>query len=193
MNRLEAIRIMIGMVPDEDIIFHANGAISRESYHTKDRKRNFYLLGSMGLPAAVALGAALALPQRKIIVLDGDGNLLMGFGNLALVGALRPANLLHVVLDNGVYGTTGDQPTISPLLALSDIARASGYRSVQEAGRPGELLHVFPGTLAHRGPHFIHVRVSREVDIQVPRIPYSAREMKERFIAALADSPLSPK
>jgi thiamine pyrophosphate-dependent acetolactate synthase large subunit-like protein len=185
MNRLEAIRIVIGNVSDEEIIFHANGAISRESYHTKDRRRNFYLLGSMGLPASLALGAALAMPEKKVIVLDGDGNLLMGFGNLALVGALKPQNFTHVVLDNGVYGTTGDQPTISPGLGLCEIARATGYRSARFAESQGELSHLFPGILSEEGPHFLHVRVSTEVPESLPRIPHTAHEMKERFVAAL--------
>lgn len=185
MNRLEAIRIIIGSVSDREIIFHANGDISRESYHTKDRPRNFYLLGSMGLPASLGLGAALALPKNRIIVLDGDGNLLMGFGNLPLVGVLKPPNFIHVVLDNGVYGTTGDQPTISPMLGLCGIAKASGYSCAQLVDSADGLSRLLPGLLSEEGPHFVHVRVSREVSEKLPRIPRTGVEMKERFISSL--------
>jgi thiamine pyrophosphate-dependent acetolactate synthase large subunit-like protein len=90
MNRLQAIKTVIDNLGGDELIVHANGAISRESIFCKDRKENFYLLGSMGLPASVGLGIAINRPERKVIILDGDGNVLMGFGNLALIGALKP-------------------------------------------------------------------------------------------------------
>ncbi len=181
MNRLEAIKIIIDNLAGDELIFHANGAISRESFFCKDRKENFYLLGSMGLAAAVGLGTAVNRPERKIIILDGDGNVLMGFGNLALVGALQPGNFIHIVLDNQVYGTTGNQPTISAQLALDRIALAAGYRSAGCVSSAKELLDCFSGSLKRTGPHFIQVKSTREVTCNCPRIPYSARQIKDRF------------
>ena len=78
MNRWEAIRLVIDKLSGDELLIHANGAISRESFFCRDRRENFYLLGSMGLASSVALGVALSQPQRKVIVLDGDGNILMG-------------------------------------------------------------------------------------------------------------------
>ena len=77
MNRLEAIRLIINQFSEDEVIVHANGAISRESFFCKKRKKNFYLLGSMGLASSVGLGIALSLPKQMVIVLDGDGNALM--------------------------------------------------------------------------------------------------------------------
>jgi thiamine pyrophosphate-dependent acetolactate synthase large subunit-like protein len=183
-NRFEAIRVIIDRISDDELVFHANGAISRESFACRDRRRNFYLLGTMGLPAAVGLGAAVSAPDRKVVVLDGDGNLLMGFGNLAMVGAMKPPNLIHIVLDNGVYGTTGDQPSVSPALDLTVLAGAAGYRSAASASGEEELGAALKEALATSGPHFIRVTVSREVPVEAPRIPYTAKEIRKRFMDA---------
>ena len=107
MSRLIAIKTIIDNLTGDELIVHANGAISRESFFCKDRPENFYLLGSMGLPASVGLGIAVNRPEKKVIILDGDGNVLMGLGTLTLAGALKPGNFIHVVLDNRVYGYFG--------------------------------------------------------------------------------------
>jgi len=185
MNRLEAIRLIVETTRGEDLIIHSNGAISRESFHLRDRAGNFYLLGSMGLPAAVGLGLAVSRPDRTVIVLEGDGNALMGFGNLPMAGYLRPARFIHVVLDNGVYGTTGDQPTVSPAVDLAGVARACGYVTAQTVETHAELADLFPSLLEGRGPHFVRVRVSPEVACPCSRIPYSAEEIKVRFVRSL--------
>lgn len=185
MTRLEAIEIIINHLQGDELLVHANGAISRESYFCRDRKRNIYLLGSMGLPASVGLGIALHQPRYRVVVLDGDGNLLMGFGNLALIGALKPRNFTHFVLDNGSYGTTGKQPSISPHVDLCGAARACGYHAVYNAGTPGELISTCSNVLFQPGSTLIRVLLSQEVPQKVPRIPYTPRQMKERFMGAL--------
>jgi sulfopyruvate decarboxylase subunit beta len=185
MNRLTAIKTIIDNLQGDELIVHANGAISRESFFCRDRKENFYLLGSMGLPASVGLGIAVNRPERKVIILDGDGNILMGFGNLPLVGALQPENFIHIVLDNQVYGTTGNQPTISAQISLDKIAAASGYRSSCCVETDSGLINRFSESLTLPGPHFIQIKVSCEVTRACPRIPYSAQQMKERFKSCL--------
>lgn len=181
MNRLEAIRVVIDSLSGDELLIHANGAISRESFLCRDRRENFYLLGSMGLAASVALGVALSRPDRRVVVLDGDGNVLMGLGNLALIGALKPQNLVHVVLDNEVYGTTGDQPTLSRLVPLYRMAEAAGYRKALLIHGRDELERALRESLSAEGPAFLQVKVSREVTERPQRIPYTAREIKERF------------
>jgi len=185
MNRLDAIRVVIEGLSGDELVIHANGAISRESFFCRDRRENFYLLGSMGLAASVALGVALSRPDRKVVVLDGDGNVLMGLGNLALIGALKPQNLVHLVLDNEVYGTTGDQPTLSPLVPLYKMAQAAGYRKALLIHREDELRRAFTESLSAEGPVFLQVKVSREVTERPARIPYSAQEIKGRFRGGL--------
>lgn len=187
MNRLEAIGLVIDNLSGDELIIHANGAISRESFLCRDRRENFYLLGSMGLASSVALGVALNRPGQRVIVLDGDGNILMGLGNLALIGALKPKNLIHLVLDNQAYGTTGNQPTISPYLPLYQIAQAAGYQESYLIDHEDKLQEAFTASLSRVGPIFFQVKVSPEVPQASPRIPYSAREMKERFMSVFTE------
>lgn len=185
MNRLEAIQCVMGCLSGDELIIHANGAIGRESYSCGDRAGNFYLLGSMGLASSVALGVALNRPQRKVLVFDGDGNILMGFGTLAMIGALKPENLLHIVFDNQVYGTTGNQPTLSARVSLSEAARSCGYATSAVVDTLDELSGALISVLKEPGPHFLQVRVSRDVPTTSPRIPYAARDIKERFLRAV--------
>ncbi len=186
MNRLEAIEGIIDNLTGDELIIHANGAISRESFHCCDRKQNFYLLGSMGLASSVGLGVALNRVESRVVVLDGDGNVLMGLGNLALIGALKPSNLVHAVLDNGTYGTTGNQPTISPQVVLSQIATAAGYVTSHSVRTTRDLADVFRSISGKHGPHFVHITVSSDVPRKCPRIPYTASEIKDRFKTSLS-------
>ncbi|RPI74594.1 MAG: sulfopyruvate decarboxylase subunit beta [Desulfobacteraceae bacterium] len=181
MNRLEAIRAIMAGLTGPELVVHANGAMGRESFACADRKENFYLVGSMGLAASVGLGVALSRPERKVWVLDGDGNILMGLGNLALMGALKPINLTHWVLDNGVYGTTGNQRTLSPELALDAMAAACGYATAQVVRTAEELFQALQNCKTNSGPHFVQIKISSETPPACPRIPYSAQEIADRF------------
>src|SRR5581483_10540779 len=153
-------------------VVHANGYICRESFAVKDRLENFYMIGSMGMASAIGLGVALTVPDRPTVVFDGDGNLLMSLGILPMIGGgpllgrRRPANLVHVVFDNALYGSTGNQASPSRAVGLHRIARAAGYeKSVALAGAE---------------PHFILARVTAE-EQPVPRIPYPPEEIRDRF------------
>ena len=125
LNYREAITIITDLLQDQ-LVVCANGLISRETFTIRDRVENFYMIGSMGLASSIGLGVALNKPSRKVIILDGDGNLLMNLGSLPMIGSLQPKNLLHIVLDNEVYASTGKQPTISNVIELEDIANQPG-------------------------------------------------------------------
>lgn len=184
MRRIDAIRIIIQNLEDE-LVVHANGMICRESFFIKDRPQNFYMLGSMGQAPAIGLGIALSLPHRLVIIFDGDGNILMNLGILALVGALKPKNFLHLCFDNEVYGSTGDQPTISGQVPLEELARAAGYAMTGKICQRDELEERIKGYLKEDGPIFVLIKVNREVPEKVARIPYSPEIIKERFISTM--------
>lgn len=112
MKSYEVISALGQLIDDKDIIVSSNGNISREAFHLLPRPQ-VYLRGSMGLPIAVGLGIALSEPRNRVIVLIGDGNLLMGLGTLATAAFYRPDNLKILILDNGLYFTTGGQKTVS--------------------------------------------------------------------------------
>ncbi|MCI0457268.1 MAG: thiamine pyrophosphate-dependent enzyme, partial [Gemmataceae bacterium] len=121
----------------------------------RDRPENFYMCGSMGCALPIGLGLALARPERKVVVLDGDGAALMSLGSLALARHLRLPNLEHIILDNGTYASTGDQPTCSAAINFQDI------------GFHVRVLPVEPGN-----------------EPDTPRIPYDPVEMHRTFAAA---------
>ncbi|MFQ5672028.1 MAG: thiamine pyrophosphate-dependent enzyme [Nitrospinales bacterium] len=186
MNGTEAIRAVMSLVSDEAVV-HANGYICRESFRVKDREANFYMIGSMGLASSIGLGAAMSRPDKKVIILDGDGNLLMSMGNLAMIASAAPANLVHVVIDNEVYESTGSQKTLSGSVRLEEIARASGYRLVRRASDIDTLKQAFGEMLKAAGPSFLLVKVSPSFDPATGRVTHSPEEIKRRFMKALAD------
>lgn len=182
-SRYEALTVVIRCLADEPVI-HANGHICRESHAVADRPQNFYMLGSMGLASSIGLGVALTRPGRKAVIFDGDGNLLMNLGSLAMAGGLRPKNFVHFVFDNEAYGSTGDQPSLSREVRLDRLAAATGYPWVRAVTEPGPLEAAAREALDTDGPAFILVKVTPE-SRAVPRIPHSPTDIRDRFRAAL--------
>ncbi|HEX9822245.1 MAG TPA: thiamine pyrophosphate-dependent enzyme [Methylomirabilota bacterium] len=183
MSRLTALGIALKAAGD-DPVTHANGYICRESFSLADRRGSFYMIGSMGLAPAIALGLALARPARRVVVFDGDGNLLMNLGILAMIAAQRPANLVHLVFDNEVYGSTGNQASLSRDVRLDRLAAAAGFASAAAVSDPWTLDAALGTVMATAGPHFVLVKVSAE-EADVPRIPYTPAALRDRFRAAV--------
>ena len=126
MIRKDAIENIIENIEDELIICNI-GVPSKELHAIKDRPENFYMIGSMGLASSIGLGLALTKPDKKIIVIDGDGSVLMNLGSLVTVFAQNPTNLTWIVIDNGVYGSTGNQETYAQKIDLLEIAKSIGF------------------------------------------------------------------
>lgn len=165
------------------LVVAANGFPSREACAYADRPENFYMLGSMGLASAIGLGLALARPARRVVVLDGDGNLLMNLGVVANVASLAPPNLLHVVFDNEVYGSTGNQRSAAAATRLDRIAAAAGYRTVAAVDDAAAVAAAVRTMLAADGPHFLLVKVTPE-EAPVGRVPHAPEALRDRFRAA---------
>ena len=170
---------------DNEIIISANGMISRMTFHCKDRNENFYMLGSMGLAGAIGLGISLNKNDRKILIFDGDGNLLMGLGVLAMVGESQPKNFIHILFDNEAYGSTGGQRCISDKINLKSVASSVGYKHLYSATSLAELEKIMIPILSENGPSFLHLKVVYENSIKVPRIPLKPNIITDRFIKAL--------
>ena len=148
------------------------------------------MIGSMGLASSIALGLALARPERRTVVFDGDGNLLMNLGILPMVGGGpaigrgRPTNFVHVVFDNGVYGSTGGQLSPSRGVGLAAVAAACGYARAESVDSAAGVERALRGAIIADGPSFILVRVNAE-ERPAPRIPYAPEEIRDRFRRAL--------
>ena len=155
--------------------------ISREVFATNDRQANFYMIGSMGLASSLALGLALLQPRRPVFVLEGDGSALMSLGALPLIGAEVPRNLVHVILDNEAYESTGSQPSISSKVSLASIGKASGYATVQGADDGHTLDEALLRCGCGPGPHLIVVKVGIAPVAGIPRVTHSPEEIRDTF------------
>jgi phosphonopyruvate decarboxylase len=183
MPRLTALGIALKAAGD-DPIAHANGYICRESFSLADRPQSFYMIGSMGLAPAIGLGLALTRPDRRAVVFDGDGNLLMNLGILAMIADRRPVNFVHLVFDNEVYGSTGNQASLSRGVRLDRVAAAAGFASAVAVTEPWALESALRAALAADGPNFVLVKVTAE-EADVPRIPYTPAVLRDRFRSAV--------
>jgi thiamine pyrophosphate-dependent acetolactate synthase large subunit-like protein len=177
---LDALRVLDASLGDA-LVVCCNGYPSRELYSLRDRPENFYMIGSMGLAGPIALGVALARPDRKVVVLDGDGNVLMALGAMANVGAAAPPNLVHVILDNGAYASTGAQRTVSRRVPLEEVARACGYARVLRVGDAERLSRVELGG----GPACLVVEVEPTDGAGLARVEIEPPALARRFAEAL--------
>ena len=181
-----AMELVFDAFPDDACFVCANGYVSRDVFNLCDREQHFYMLGSMGLGASIAFGAALARPERTIVALDGDGNLLMGLGALTMIGSQQPENLYHVCIDNGVYASTGNQPTVAPRVSLEGIAREAGYRWSASTSTPDETRAALKTMLSQPGPCFLRIRVETQAHPrEFARVSHTCEEIHARFARAL--------
>ena len=113
MNRLDLTRRLVARLQHDEAVIGGIGNTNFDLWEAGQRPQNFYMLGSMGLTIPIALGVAIAQPQRHVVALEGDGSLLMQLGCLTTVAVQAPKNLTMIVWDNGLYQITGSQPTAS--------------------------------------------------------------------------------
>lgn len=181
-----AVAAVLEHVEPRDLVVAANGHISRECHARRHRPGNFYMIGSMGLAPSIGLGLSLADLSRWVVVLDGDGNALMGLGGLAMVGGAGPERFLHVLLDNGRYESTGGQPTLSGAVDWCALAVATGYRQAASVGDLGALRDTAARLLSSSGPSLLHVALGKEQAPVPPRVSLSPVEISANLRAALS-------
>jgi sulfopyruvate decarboxylase subunit beta len=134
---------------EDRIVVTIMGAVAAELYTLGHRPNFFYLEHAMGLASSMGLGIALALPQQKVVVLDGDGSLLMNLGTLSTMARYQPGNLLHIVFDNESLLSVGGFPTATSTgTDLAGVARACGVPRVEEANTPERLKEIVVSALA---------------------------------------------
>lgn len=179
MKRIEAIAAVAEHAGDALIVCNI-GFPSRELYAALDRNENFYMLGSMGLASSIGLGLALARPEQRVIVLDGDGAVLMNLGTLATIANYAPKNYLLVILDNCCYGSTGAQPTCTHLgTDLAEMAEAAGIKDVRKVTD----IHDLHPALECKGVVVVKVEPG---NADVPIIDIPPEQILARFRAAIS-------
>jgi thiamine pyrophosphate-dependent acetolactate synthase large subunit-like protein len=162
MNRFDLTKRLVGRLKHDEAVVGGIGNANFDLWASGQRPQNFYMLGSMGLAIPIALGVALAQPQRHVVALEGDGSLLMQLGCLATVAMQAPKNLTMVVWDNGLYQITGGQPTASASAAdLVAIARGSGLANSSWAADEDDFDRLFAAALKG-GPSLIAARIDNK-------------------------------
>ena len=178
--RIDALERFLALVPDSAAVIATTGKSGRELFTLQDRAQHLYQVGSMGCASAMGLGLALNT-DRPVAVIDGDGAALMKLGNLATVGAYRPANLVHIVLDNGVHDSTGGQATVSPGVNFAAIAQACGYRQVYACDDLSGFTEALRGGFAAEGPVLLHLRIKPGSLEKLGRPTVAPRDVARRF------------
>lgn len=184
-RRVEALDLIRGAMPDGTGYIATTGYCGRELYALQDAPAHFYTVGSMGGASAIGLGAALNT-ERQIVVLDGDGAALMKLGNMATIGAQHPANLTHVILDNGMHESTGGQRTVAPGVDFAAIAAATGYGFAARADSLEALPDLLARAMAVPGPRLVHLRVAPSRIENLPRPDIAPHVVARRFRDYLA-------
>ena len=163
MNRFALTSRLVARLKNDEAVVGGIGNTNFDLWAAGHRPQNFYMLGSMGLAFPIALGVALAQPERRIFALEGDGSLLMQLGCLATVAMRAPKNLTMVVWDNGIYQITGNQPTASAATAdLVAIARGSGLSKSAWATDEDDFERLFGEALKAGGPTLIAARIDHK-------------------------------
>lgn len=187
LGRCDALRAVIEATPEhEAVVIATTGYTGRELFSIADRSNHLYMVGSMGCASSLALGLSLVVPDKRVLVVDGDGSALMRMGNIATAGAYGGENFHHLILDNGVHESTGGQATVSAAVSFAGVARSCGYRQADSASTPAELDDFLQGA---EGPSMLHLKIRRGVSEDLPRPNVSPRQVRSRLMTHLGVQP----
>ncbi|MGI5861494.1 MAG: phosphonopyruvate decarboxylase [Myxococcales bacterium] len=186
-TRREVLAAVQAAVRPTDVLIATTGFTGRALYALSDLPNQLYMVGSMGCASSLGLGLALARPDKRVIVLDGDGALLMRLGALTTVGYERPANLLHLALDNEVHDSTGGQGTVSHSVDFAAIAQASGYPTVRRATTADEVGAAVRAWDSGLG--FLHVKTKPGEAKDLPRPSVTPPQVARRLVEWLGPPP----
>jgi thiamine pyrophosphate-dependent acetolactate synthase large subunit-like protein len=188
LNRLQATRYIVQHVTDEPIIASL-GNPKFDLFTAQDRPQNFYMWNSMGMASSMGLGLAMARPQQKVIVLDGDGALLMNLSSLTTAAVRAPRNLIHVIWDNRQFELTGGQPTHTAFgTDLAKLAQGAGFEKVETVATQEAFEGAFSRALREPGPWIIVAMIDTERAAGRP--PKSPTYIKHRFMESLGVKPV---
>ena len=179
-TRIEAIKTIMDSIADDDILLSQIGFPSKEVYNTRDRELNFYMLGALGSASEVGIGLAEEVKNRHVYVVDGDGSFFFNPNQLVDIATFDPKNLTIICLDNGSWGSTGNQPTLSSSgMNLSAMIKSMGVSSTVKTDDPDQF-----GDALKSKKRFVHYMIQAGNDKVGGEIPLKAIEIKRRFMRA---------
>lgn len=166
LNRMEALRLIDEIFPDDPVVVNVGAAIREMVAAVGAKPNHLHILDSMGLPPAIGLGLSLGLAEsrfNKVVTVEGDGGLLMGFSALSTIGMLKPEKMVLVILDNGTYGSTGGQPTAAACTDFVGVARACGMEAHDVEGGD-DLRRALERAKQARTPLLIRARIGPKTE-----------------------------
>jgi phosphonopyruvate decarboxylase len=189
-TREQALDALVESLGDEVIAIGTTGMLSRELFELREAaggggERDFLTVGGMGHATSIAFGVALDEPDREVWCLDGDGALLMHLGTLAVIADHAPDNYFHVVINNGVHGSVGGQPTSIGVVDVPATAQALGYRWAASTTRVDEIPALVATMREQAGPCLLEVRVRPGNRSDLGRPTRTPAQAKRAFMAAL--------
>lgn len=192
MSREEAIQTIAATLGEKDCIVSTTGMISRELFEyraamNQGHERDFLTVGSMGHASQIALGIALAQPERRVWCFDGDGAAIMHMGSMAIVASKEPKNFVHVVFNNGAHDSVGGQPTVGLKIDLPAVAKAVGYKITYSVDSKESLNAILKVAKKHEGPVLIEVKVKKGNRKDLGRPTTTPIQNKEALMAFLED------
>lgn len=176
---LEAVQKHLGT---EVAVIATTGKTGRELYEVGDHANQFYMVGSMGCALAFGFGIALCKPTLKVVVLDGDGALLMRTGSMATVGAYKTKNLIHILIDNEVHDSTGGQGTVTGGVSFGAIAAGFGYSKIYSTDLVTKFASILDEVkISTEGPFFVHLKTKKGSPEKLGRPKVTPAEVGIRF------------
>lgn len=162
LNRTALTRRLVARLTSEEAVIGGIGHTNFDLWAAGQRPQNFYMLGSMGLATPIALGVAIAQPQRKVFALDGDGSILMQLGTFGTVAATAPKNLAIIIWDNGAYHITGAQKTLTATCTdIVAVARGAGLKQAHWAADEAHFDELVTGAVEGDGPWLIAAKIDQ--------------------------------
>lgn len=189
----ESIIECVTEVSGDDVIVSTTGKASRELFEIREHKaqghgKDFLTVGSMGHSSSIALGIALAKPEKKIWCIDGDGAALMHMGAMAVIGSRKPANLIHIVINNEAHETVGGIPTVAKSAALADIAEACGYPRTKTVTEKEALKKALHSAKESGELTFIEVKAAIGARADLGRPTTTTEENRRSFMEYIKES-----
>jgi len=184
-KRLDVLKAIDNTRQSKTIILTTTGKTGRELYQINDSKQNFYMVGSMGCISSFGLGLSIMKKKHKVIVIDGDGSLLMRLGSLATNAYYNPSNMLHILLDNKCHDSTGAQKTVSNNIDFIKIANSCGYKNSIYANNVKELINYTREWYSKQGLTFLYISIDKGSMKNLGRPKIKPSQVKERLMEVL--------
>jgi len=184
-SRAEYYRVLAAELPRDTLVVTALGNASYLWASTREAPENFYLEDAMGLALPLAVGLALAQPARRVLVVEGDGGLLMHLGALVTVGAAVPRNLTVLVIQNGVHAASGGQRLTREDLDLAALAHSLKIERARNVGTAEELREALSDARTGDGPVFLALATEPDVAVSPPPRMFDPVVVKRRFMEAI--------